>query len=333
MNATSFCRLDEPLLERIRTGRDARLVVLSAVRAIVIGAGAYGVAFGIWRAPEQAAFSAVKLPALMLGVCLGTVAISAMLAMLLRSKLSLRQTAMCMILSLAATSTVLGALAPVSIVVDLVVAPRTSGAGHALLLLHTAMIAAAGVAGVVRLRSLLARLGLEPTIARRVLVSWIGAQFLVGSQLCWLLRPFFGDLGAAPTFFARGVLRGNFFDAVAVLGRSTFGAAAPGVLVAALAILVVMLASALRKDATSVSVELGPGGLAVLGGAPRFLSWSDVDSVRTICAFVLVELVPDEALERETLRVPCANEHAARDLARHIDEARLSVGLGPFRTA
>jgi hypothetical protein len=253
--------------------------------------------------------------------------------MLLRSKLSLRQTGMCMVLSFAVTSAVLGAMAPVAIAFDLLVAPRTPAAGHSLLLMHTAMVAVAGTTGVLRLRTLLAKLGLEHTVARRVLVAWLAAQFLVGSQLCWLLRPFFGELGVHPTFVAHGVLRGNFFEAVATLVRSTFGPAAPVVHALALVGLVVTLAMSLDAPPRDVTVEVGPSGLAVTGAMSRVIPWCEIARVTCEGAMVTLHLVPNETLTWDTCRVPCGSKADADALARRIDEERLRVHLGPFRSA
>jgi hypothetical protein len=325
-------RLSDALIERIGRGQKVGAIVASSLGEILVGAGAYGLAFGAWRAPEQALFAALKLPALMVGVVLGSIGVSSMLAMLLGTRLSLRQTAMCMLISLAVTSTLLGALAPVGIAIDLCVAPRTPAAGHALLLLHTTLVAAAGAVGVVRLRRLLARLGLGATIARRVLVSWVGAQFLVGSQLCWLLRPFFGDLAVRPTFFATGVLDGNFFQAVITLGRATFGSAALPVLGLVLGGLLVLLQQALCADVTQVKLDVGPRGVGVTGETQRFLRPSDIASVRVEADLVVVELAADETLKREALRVLCASPEDAAALGQRLERARMSADLGPFRS-
>ncbi len=333
-SAIAFCRLDEDLIAQIQKNKDVRPVLFSAARTIVLGAASYGLAFGIWRAPTQAVFSAIKLPVLLLAVAVCTIGLGAMLAMLLRSKLSLGQTGVCMLLSFAVTSAVLGALTPVSVALDVLV-PRTVATGRALLLFHTGMIAAAGVAGVVRLRTLLARLGLEHVVARRVLVSWISAQFLVGSQLSWLLRPFFGELHARPTFLAHDVLRGSFFAAVDQAMRVTFGASAPFVYWTVGIGFVIMLGSALRADPSDVTVEIGGSGLAVQGAQstePRFVSFRDVASVRCAEASLVIELAADEALARETLRVRCASREAATSLARRISDELARVGAGPFRT-
>jgi hypothetical protein len=340
LRPTALCRLDEGLLERIRRGDDLRGVVLLAIGTILVGAGAYGVAFGIWRAPEQALYSAIKLPALLLSVALCTVGLGGMLAMLLRSRLSLGQTAVCMLLSFAVTSAVLGALAPVSIAFDLLVPPADPArlaaslpVGRALLLLHTTVLAGAGVTGVLRLRLLLARLGLDHSVARRLLVSWISAQFLVGSQLCWLFRPFFGEPDVRVRFFAEHALRGSFFDAVARLMGSTFGPLAPVVFALFATASAATLVNMLRVTPSEVSVDVGSAGLAVKGATRRVVTWREIALVRAEGSRVTIDLRADETLGRGTLRVVCESGEAAAELARRIEEARGRLEYGAFRTA
>ena len=95
VGASALARLDAALVERIRRGDRLGAILASSIAAIVIGAGGYGIAFGIWRAPEQALYGAIKLPLLFLATSACTIALSGMLAMLLRARLSLAQTAVC----------------------------------------------------------------------------------------------------------------------------------------------------------------------------------------------------------------------------------------------
>ena len=53
MNAADICRLDDDLIERISRGDRLGGLALSATRTIVLGAGAYGIAFGLWRFPRR----------------------------------------------------------------------------------------------------------------------------------------------------------------------------------------------------------------------------------------------------------------------------------------
>src|SRR5262245_33684142 len=94
--------LSVPLLERlpslllgdagliagtVRTG-DAREIAWH-VGAIVLGAGLFGAAMGVWRSPMQALFTAVKFPLIVLLTTLGNALLNAMLAPLLGLNLSL----------------------------------------------------------------------------------------------------------------------------------------------------------------------------------------------------------------------------------------------------
>nr|MDQ3035982.1 hypothetical protein [Myxococcota bacterium] len=119
----ALCRIDAALVDRIRRGDDLRGVAASCALAIALGAGAYGAAFGMWRAPEMGVYVALKLPLLIAAIAACTTATSAILAALLRSQLSLAQTAVCILLSLAVTSVLLGALAPISLLLTLSAPP------------------------------------------------------------------------------------------------------------------------------------------------------------------------------------------------------------------
>jgi hypothetical protein len=125
------------------------------------------------------------------------------------------------------------------------------------------------------------------------------------------------------------VLHGNFFDAVSVLMRSTFGAAAPFVFAMAALGLAITLVTMLRADAKDVRVEVGTVGLLVNGALVR---WRQIATVHHGGAAVMIALVADETLGRETLRVACKSAEVARDLADQISAGRLRVDAGPFRT-
>jgi hypothetical protein len=343
----ALCRLDDVLLGRIRRGDDLTGIVLSAVVAIGLGASAYGVAFGIWRGGAQAVFSAVKLPALFLAVASCTMGIGAMVAVLLRSRLSFRQTAVCMLVSLAVTSTVLLAASPIAIffariapppdptVVGLAIGdPRVAPSlivARGLLVLHVVVIASAGMAGVVRLRGLLGRLGLAKTVARRVLVSWMAAQFFCGAELSWLMRPFFGRPHLPPSFSCDDLLEGNFFEELAVSLRSAFGPMAPLVLVVVGLAMASALAHSLRSETDRVEVAIGPSGLLVDGG-PRVVPWTAIVAIRSVDGDVHVELEPDETLVHDVLTIGCASEDESKRLAAALALERTRVQEGPFRT-
>lgn len=334
----ALLRLDAAIVDRVRREDGLLELARSALVTIVLGAGAYGVAFGLWRAPEQAIFGAIKLPCVLVLVALLTAASSAVLAPLLGARLSPRQSIVAILASLAVTSSILGALAPVAIVFVLAASPITAP-GHAavaqsLVLAHTLVIAVAGIAGVLALLHLVARLVGSRPIARRVVLAWMATQLLTGAQLSWLLRPFLGRADRAVTFFSPDALDGGFFDEILALSAARFGALSPFVLgwialVVAFWIGVALLDGADRE----VAVLVWPRGLEVArrGAPPELLPWPDVVGASVLGARVHVRLARDETLVVRTLEVPCRSPSLAADLARSIELARARHALGPYR--
>ncbi len=196
---------------------DARRA-LHCVVIILIGCGLYGVTLGIWRAPLQAGYTAAKFPLLILLTCAGNALLNGMLAQLLGSGLSFRRTSLAILMSFAAAAVVLGALSPVTLFVIYNAPPLGSSravAGHSItLLLHVFLIAYAGVIGNRCLFRLLERMSGSRATARRVLVSWLAGNLLLGAQLAWVLRPFIGSPHIPVQFLRDDPMRGNFYEAV-----------------------------------------------------------------------------------------------------------------------
>jgi len=185
---------------------------------ILGGCGIYGATIGIWRAPLQAASTAAKFPLLIFLTCAGNACLNGMLAQLLGSRLSFRQTSLAILMSFATAAVVLGALSPITFFVILNAPPLGSNRailGHSVtLLMHVGLIAYAGVIGNGRLYRLLERMSGSRTTARRVLVSWLAGNLLLGAQLAWVLRPFIGSPQIPVQFLRDDPLRGNFYEAV-----------------------------------------------------------------------------------------------------------------------
>lgn len=333
----ALLRLDDALVERIRRGEDLLALVRAALVAIVLGAGAYGVAFGLWRAPEQALFGAIKLPLVLVGVATLTAASSAVLAPLLGARLGPMQTLTAILASLAVTSSILGALAPVAIVLVLsapgIDAPSEAAVAQSLVLTHTLVIAVAGTAGVLALLRLVTRLVESRPIARRVVLAWMATQLLTGAQLSWLLRPFLGRPDRAVTFFSPEALEGGFFDEVLQLCQARFGALSPLVLGWLGVMLLFWVGVTLAAEQGRVRVQVWPRGLEVAadGVKTALLAWTEVESASARYAQVLVRLRRDEALNERTLSVSCGSSVAAAQLARSIETARAAYVVGPYR--
>ncbi len=219
----SLLRGDAEVMAGWTTPWNVRLV-LPQMLVIAVGAGAFGLAMGSWRAPEQAVWSGIKLPVVLLATAAGNALINGILAPLLGMNLRLSESFVAVLTSFALAAAMLGAFSPLMVFLVCNLPPPTPGAGGAtaacsvMLLTLVGGIAFAGVAANVRLFQLLRRLGGE-SAAGRTLWSWLTVNLLLGSQLSWIARPFIGKAGEPVTFVEEHALRGNFFEEVGCAAR------------------------------------------------------------------------------------------------------------------
>jgi len=189
------------------------------VGVIVLGAGLYGAAMGWWRDPQQALYVAIKFPLIILLTVIGNALLNAMLAPLLGLNIPFRQSFSAILMSFTIASAILGAFSPLIAFMIWNSPPMSpqavSGATYGFIkLANVAVIAFAGTTGNVRLFQLLARLGGNPAVARRVIFAWLAGNLFLGSQLSWILRPFIGAPNLPVEFFRATALRGNFYENV-----------------------------------------------------------------------------------------------------------------------
>ncbi len=207
----------EPITAWIRQWSTRRFTLHVAM--IIVGAGLYGTAMGWWRDPQQALFTAIKFPLIVLLTTLGNALLNAMLAPLLGLNIPFRQSFSAILMSFAVATAILGAFSPVVAFMIWNAPPMSpealSGSAYNFIkLTHVAIIAFAGVVGNVRLFQLLARLGGSRVVARRVLLAWLAGNLFLGSQLSWILRPFIGSPALPVEFFRATALNGNFYENV-----------------------------------------------------------------------------------------------------------------------
>ena len=184
--------------------------------AVLIGTSSFGAAIGLWRAPTQALYNAVKFPLVILLVSAGNALLNGMLAPLLGLNIRFRESFVAILMSFTIASAILGGFSPLVVFMVWNTPPRgeASEAYVFLLLALVIMIAFAGVAANVRLMELLRRLSARPAIAHKVVAAWLAGNLFLGSQLCWVLRPFVGSPGLPVQFLRPDALRGNFFETV-----------------------------------------------------------------------------------------------------------------------
>ena len=141
-----------------------------------------------------------------------------MLAQLLGSGLSFKQTALAIFMSFAIAATILGGFAPITVFVWYnapTLQSRNAILGHSMMLLtHVFAIALAGVTANRWLLSLLREMSGRASTARTVLFSWLAGNLFLGAQLAWNLRPFIGSPRLAVQFLRDDPLHGNFYEAV-----------------------------------------------------------------------------------------------------------------------
>jgi len=186
--------------------------------AIVLGSSVYGATIGLWRAPLQSVFTAIKFPLLIFLTCIGNSTVNGMLAQVLGSGLSFRQTAFAILMSFAVASLILGGSSPITLFILYNAPPLASEhaiIGHSVMLLTDVfVIAFAGVVANRRLFGLLQKVSGHDHTARAVLFSWLAGNLFLGAQLAWNLRPFIGSPQLAVEFLRDDPLRGNFYEAV-----------------------------------------------------------------------------------------------------------------------
>ena len=215
----SFLQADAECLRGWVVRRGGNLVVF-CVAAIVVGAGVYGAVMGSWWTALQAGYVAIKLPLLILLTTLGNGLLNAMLAPLLGLNIGFRQSLTVVLVSFALTSLILAALSPIALFVVWNTPPLSAGTQMLspeygfLQLTHVAFIAFAGVMGNVRLMPLLRQWTDRASVARKVLFVWLIGNLFLGSQICWVLRPFIWDPGRPVEFIGANCFQGSFYETV-----------------------------------------------------------------------------------------------------------------------
>lgn len=188
------------------------------VAIILVGSGLYGCTMGIWRAPLQSFYTAIKFPLLIFLTCAGNGILNGMLAQILGSGLSFKQTTFAILMSFAIAAIILAGFSPITLFIWYNAPPLASTnapAGHSVMLLtHVFVIAFAGVVANRRVLDLLRKISGREATARAVLFSWLAGNLFLGAQLAWNLRPFIGHPSLAVQFLRDQPLRGNFYEAV-----------------------------------------------------------------------------------------------------------------------
>ncbi len=193
---------------------------------LVLGSGVYGFSVGLWRDPLMGLYVGLKFPLIVLITALINAVINGMLAQILGTGLTFRQSFIAVMISFALLALILGSLTPVSLFLWFNLPPMGSAAtqtAHSVLLLfHVALIAAAGVGVNIRFFSLLRRVCGGGMKALQVLGAWLVLNMIVGCQVSWNMRPFVGSPGLPVRFLREHPFDGSFYENIITVIFSRF---------------------------------------------------------------------------------------------------------------
>jgi hypothetical protein len=206
-------RSPQGVAERIRRGEDLRPLVLSALLALLLGAGTFGAVLATARGGAQLGYSAIKLPlAILITLCLCVPAFAA-IARALGRDLTLGGMVGLTLSAAGRAALVLLAFAPaVWFVLD-------RGLGYHLSVLLSAICY--GVAGVSALRVMASGIGLDGR-GLGILACCAAVLLPTGAQSAWMMRPFIGRPSQAQVPFLRHK-ESSFADAVYTSAFSSLG--------------------------------------------------------------------------------------------------------------
>ena len=212
---TVDCLLRDPaaLVARIREGKDLADLARAMIITVATCSAIYGAALGTFRGGPQIAYAGLKLPvAILATACVCAPGLTAWNAAFGRAASLSRDLAL-VLASLGLGTLVLAAQAPVMLLL------ATMGAGYHTMVLVT--VGTCGLAGAVGVSLLLRGLSKEP--ARALVGTVLLATFaIVGTQVCWTLRPFLVRPRAQSVPVVRAI-EGSFIDAVVTSQRSARG--------------------------------------------------------------------------------------------------------------
>ena len=213
----ALCRGDHQLLSEWLTLSPKKMFVRT-IPCVVVGCALYGFSMGLWRGAEMGTYVAIKWPLLLLCTLLVNSLINGLLAAVLDSGITMRQSLQFLMAGFATMSIILGALSPISLSLALhAPAPDADNARdyHAFILLfHTAVVAYAGILSHHTLRRFLLHFAKDKSAANITFFAWIGGNLFVGAQLSWILRPFFGSPRLDVAFLREDPFRGTFYETV-----------------------------------------------------------------------------------------------------------------------
>jgi len=219
----SLCRGDQRLTDQWMEKSPAVMLGFT-LPLIILGCGSYGLSMGLWQGWEMASYAAIKFPMVVIATLCINAMLNAMLAMVLGSGISIRQSLQFLFTAFAICALVLGAVSPITI--GMALQGPTASADEALaiaearsfhsatMLTHVFMISYAGIVSHSMLFGALKKYALTRSAAVSTFVAWLVGNLFVGAQVGWISRPFFGTPGSNIEFLREDKFSSSFYEAI-----------------------------------------------------------------------------------------------------------------------
>ena len=195
-------------LQEVRDGKGVESKILSLMIASSLFFAIYGAIIGASSSWLQMLVSMVKLPALYLLTLLICLPTLYFFDILFGSKADFKQYTVLSLTTVSVISVLLFSFAPVTLFFLISIRDY-----HFFLLLNVAIFSLTGFVGVKLfyngMKTVMEFNENTPKIRNQLLLFWVVLYGLVGSQLGWTLRPFFGSPGNSFQLFRD--IEGNFF--------------------------------------------------------------------------------------------------------------------------
>lgn len=318
--------------------------VLKQCAIIAMGGSSYGFALGLWRAPEQGVYGAIKLPLLLLSlwaICSGVTILS---ASLLRSRMAPIESLLVVLTAISSAALVLWALTPISLFFVWNTPPPVTEDrdlaslfnAHALLLWHLTAIGTACILGVQQLTRVLQRHASSAS-TRKLRLLWITTLAGVGSQLSWLLRPWVGKAHLPPQLFRPDATDGSFFGECQDIFGSIFGPAGAAMMVVlGLLSAAVLFWSMVRHEYHDVLPTFLDTGIALTLTSGRSgtvtATWDSLYDLRFHEDTVYLKVRSVEEMADDGFAIRCDGVLAAHAVYRRI-LVNVQENKGPYRDA
>ena len=186
-----FIRDREAVYKNVKNETNLREYAITAILATIISAALYGAVMGLYAGGIQILYDAVKIPLLLLISLFVSLPTFYVLNGILGGELSLRQMAVLFMISMTIMSVMMIAFLPVTLFFTLTTPERTFAAYGFTVLLNVLFFALSGLTAVSYLLNGFNRIHGENK--KWVPAMMIGSAVLafVGTQLAWVLRPYF----------------------------------------------------------------------------------------------------------------------------------------------